>query len=199
MSFHKAFENPRVFQYTQLLNPFTVGVAKSFVRQYVEPRPDRRALDVGCGVGVYSKLFPENSYIGVDINPDYIAQATRDYGDKFKVMDAGAMSVADELYDAAFTVLTCHHLNDAEVMSMISGVVPALKEGGTFHVIDALLPVSRFAPVKNLIFRNDRGRHQRTMKQMSALLASVATIDFVDLRRSVFHDVSYFRLLPRRP
>lgn len=194
MSFHKVFEDPRVYQYTQLLNPFTVGVVRDFIRKYLKPELDRSVLDIGCGTGVYSTMFTGGGYLGVDINPDYIASATRAFGPKFQVMDAGAMAIGSARYDAAFTVSTCHHIDDDAVARMITSVLPVLKPGGAFHIIDALLPVSSFAPVRNLVFRNDRGRNQRTLEQMSSLVASAARIRKVDLRSSVFHDMCYFEL-----
>ena len=188
-------EHPRVFGLTQKLNPMTVRLYLRLVRDHVCVADGGSVLDVGCGVGVHRPLFSTVRYLGIDVNPAYIRAAKVAYGeDLFRVMDAGALQLADATFDAVFTVATCHHLDDCRVKSMVGHALRVLKPGGALHVIDPVLPVSTRAVVKRLIFRHDRGRFQRTVAQLTTLLSAQARVSCVDVRSGVLHDVFYARL-----
>ena len=190
-------EHPRVFGFTQTLNPMTVRLYRRMVRDHVLVPPRGSVLDVGCGVGVHRRLFSSARYLGIDVNPAYIDAAKAAYGDDlFQVMDAGALQFAEATFDAVFTVATCHHLDDPRVESLVGHTLRVLKPGGALHVIDPVWPVSSRAAVKRLIFRHDRGRFQRTVAQLTTLLAAHARIACVDVRSGVLHDVYYARLTP---
>src|SRR5688500_421072 len=48
----------------------------------------RRVLDVGCGPGTNAQFFADGGYLGVDVNPDYIADARRRFpGKRFEIAD----------------------------------------------------------------------------------------------------------------
>ena len=184
-------EHPRVFGYTQMLNPMTVGLSTRLVREHVQIERGGAVLDVGCGVGVYCSMFTAVRYLGIDINPAYIHAARVTHGDMFRVMDAGALEFPEATFDAVFTVATCHHLDEGRVSSMVKDALRVLKPGGALHVIDPVWPVSRRAVVKRLLFSQDRGRFQRTVAQLTTLLARQARVSRVDVRSGVLHDVYY--------
>jgi SAM-dependent methyltransferase len=53
----------------------------------------RRVLDVGCGPGTNAIYFSDVDYLGIDLNPQYILDAERRYGDaggrrRFMAVDA---------------------------------------------------------------------------------------------------------------
>lgn len=194
MNLYKLFENPRVYGYTQKLNPFTVSLYAALATDHVMLQPGQTILDIGSGLGVHRTLFPGAEYTGIDINPDYVAHARRTYGDGFGVMDAGRLEFPDASFDHAISIAVCHHLDDATLTEMVSEALRIVKPNGALHIVDPVLPVSSFAPVKRLIFENDRGRHQRTLETMARTLARVARIESLDLRRGLLHDVCYFRL-----
>jgi SAM-dependent methyltransferase len=187
-------EHPSVFGFTQTLNPMTVGLYRRLVRAHVRVEPGAAILDVGCGVGAHRPLFTSARYIGIDINPAYVEAARAAHGDMFRVMDAGALEFANATFDAVFTVATCHHLDDTSVLSMVSDALRVLKPGGALHVIDPVWPVSSRSVFKRVIFGHDRGRHQRTVAQLTALLARQARVSYIDLQSGVLHDVYYGRL-----
>ena len=188
-------EHPRVFGYTQMLNPMTVGLYRRLVREHVRLEPGGSVLDVGCGIGVYRPLFTNARYVGIDINSAYVEAARTTFGDMFHVMDAGALEFAESTFDAVFTVATCHHLDDGRVVSMVRAALRVLKPGGALHVIDPVWPVSRRAVIKRLLFHHDRGRFQRTVAQLTTLLSGQARVSRVDVQSGVLHDVYYARLI----
>jgi SAM-dependent methyltransferase len=195
MNLYGFFENPLVYEFSQRLNPFTVSLYAEMAVHQVRAECGDSILDIGSGLGMGRRLFPKLRYTGIDINPKYIAYANRVHGGGFQVMDAGCLEFVEATFDHAISIAVCHHLDDETLSAMIQEGLRVVKPTGALHIIDPVLPVSRLAPLKRLIFENDRGRHQRTVQEMATLLARTGRITSIDLRRGFLHDVCYFRLV----
>jgi SAM-dependent methyltransferase len=192
--YYRLLEHPVVFSLTQKLNPWTGGAYENFVCTKVKLTPAMRVLDVGCGLGAHKPMLEPGKYTGIDINSDYIAYALRRYGGGFLVMDANAIKFPAGSFEAAVSVATCHHLSDDVIRSMIVEVIRTLMPSGIFHIVDPVLPGNPNAKFKRRIFLSDRGRYQRTLSQMRALLSSCANVQDEDLYQGPLHDISYFGL-----
>jgi SAM-dependent methyltransferase len=187
-------EHPAVYGFTQKLNPMTVGLYRHLVVEHVRVRPGGAVLDIGCGVGAHVSLFPDARYVGIDVNPAYIDAARKAHGDRFRVMDAGALDFAEGSFDAVFTVATCHHLDDQRILAMVRSGLRVLTPGGSMHIVDPVWPVSGRAPIKRALFGHDRGRFQRSVAELTSLLARYGSVCRVDVRAGLLHDVCYVGL-----
>lgn len=197
MDVRRVFDHPWVFELSQRAIPFTVWVYEDLARRHVTFDAADRLLDIGCGVGWHRRLFHHVDYTGVDINPGYVARATRMYGRRFHVMDASRLGFRDAVFDGAICIATLHHLPDDLVRSMIRDALRVIKPAGALHIIDPVLPLDSGARLKRFVFENDRGRFQRTLPQLSQLVAEEGRVANQDLRRGVLHDVAYFRISRR--
>jgi SAM-dependent methyltransferase len=195
MNLYTLFENPLVYEFSQKLNPFTISIYTEMAVHQVRARSGDSILDIGCGLGMARRLFSNIRYTGIDINPKYIAYAHRIHGDAFRVMDARYLDFAEATFDHAISIAVCHHLDDETLSAMVQEGLRIVKPTGALHIIDPVLPVSRLAPLKRLVFENDRGQHQRTLQEMATLLARTGRITTMDLRRGFLHDVCYFQLV----
>jgi ubiquinone/menaquinone biosynthesis C-methylase UbiE len=195
MNLYKFFENPWVYKFIQELAHSTVSLYAEMAVSHVGAESNDTILDIGSGLGTNQRLFPKARYTGIDINPDYVAYANRMYGDGFRVMDAGRLDFPEASFDHAISIAVCHHLDDETLSAMVQKALRIVKPTGALHIIDPVLPPSRVAPFKQLIFKIDRGRHQRTLQQMEMLLAKTGRIVGMDFRRGSLHDVCYFRLV----
>jgi SAM-dependent methyltransferase len=194
MSLTALLEDPRLYRFSQKLNPMTVGLYRQLLQQHVASEPITSVLDIGCGVGAHRSLFPGTRYAGIDVNPAYVEMATRHYGEGFRVMGAGALDFDTGTFDAAFTTATCHHLDDETVASMVAEALRVVAPGGAFHIVEPVVPTSPRGAIKRVLFANDRGRHQRTLHALTSLVQKHGRIQSVDLRAGVLHDVCYVRL-----
>ena len=197
MTLDKLLEIPIIYKLNQFINPWTVGLYAELATTNISGAPGHSLLDIGSGLGAHRYLFPHADYVGIDINPDYVEYANKAHGGGFKTMDAGALTFAEGSVADAMAIAVCHHLDDQIFSSMVTEALRIVRPGGALHIIDPVLPVSRVAPVKRFVFMSDRGRHQRTVSQMAALISSLGRISNLDVRRSVLHDVCYFRVEKR--
>jgi ubiquinone/menaquinone biosynthesis C-methylase UbiE len=197
MDVRTVFDNPWVFELSQRLVPFTVRAYEELARRHSEFNEGDRVLDIGCGVGWHRRLFRAQDYTGIDINPAYVARATRMYGRRFHVMDASRLEFPDGMFDGAVCIATLHHLSDDLARAMITEALRVVKPGGALHIIDPVLPIDPRAWLKRLLFENDRGRFQRDVSEMTRLVDEGGLVVRQDLRRGWLHDVAYFRLARR--
>src|SRR6185437_14584872 len=81
----------------------------------------RRVLDVGCGPGTNVHHFRNVEYVGLDINPGYIADARARHGRDFRVADVTQLDPAT-LQPADMILLNSllNHLDDAEVHRLLA-------------------------------------------------------------------------------
>jgi SAM-dependent methyltransferase len=191
---HRVLEHPLAFTLNQMINPWTVGTYADFVRTKVGHDAGTRILDIGCGIGAHRALLVPCRYLGIDINPAYIEEARRRHGEEFAVMDAAELKFENASFDTAVSVATCHHLSDQTIRAMIGEVMRVLAKDGIFHIIDPVLPLDPSQRFKRWLFESDRGRFQRRLDQMKALLTSCARLVGEDLHRGPMHDVCYFAL-----
>ena len=127
-------------------------------------------LDVGCGPGTNTGHFGHADYVGVDINPRYIAYARRRYGREFLVADVTAGPDLGARFDCVLVNSFLHHVDDAEAHRVLRHLAPLLTTDGHLHALELVRPVGR--SVARLLARLDRGAHARPLGAWRALLAT---------------------------
>lgn len=127
----------------------------------------RKVLDVGCGPGTNAPHFRGLDYLGLDINPDYVALARSRYGMDFQVADVTEWRVRDDAYDFILVNSFFHHVDDADADRILSHLATLLTEDGHIHILDLVLPPGP-SPAR-LLARMDRGDHPRPLATWRAL------------------------------
>lgn len=113
--------------------------------------PDcRHALEIGCGIGTFSRLLAERSktVTAMDLSPKMIEiarslSASRTNID-FQVADVLKTDLPDEYFDAIVSIATLHHIPLDEVLPKLKS---ALKPGGKLLILD----LSRIGNVNDFI------------------------------------------------
>ena len=103
------------------------------------PASCKTALEIGCGLGAFSRLLAERSeqVLALDLSPQMIRVAkerSEQYPNiNFEVADAITREFRDEEFDCIVSIATLHHLPIETMMRKIKRI---LKVGGTFIVLD---------------------------------------------------------------
>lgn len=163
----RLLERPWVYRSIQA--PFAQAKLEPFFR-HVDRASLRSVLDVGCGPGTNAAHFAELEYVGVDINPDYIASATQRFGARFVVGDVMDSSVLPGArFDCVLLNSLLHHLDDNAVRQLLRRLASRIAPGGRVHVMDLVLPENP-SPAW-LIAKLDRGRYPRPLASWRQLFA----------------------------
>lgn len=127
-----------------------------------------RVLDVGCGPGTNAPHFAASHYLGIDLNPQYIADAERRYGAlgtrvRFRAQDAATfVATPGERFDFVLVNSFLHHVDEGTARSILANLARLLAPGGHVHILELVLPEASSIP--RLLARADRGKFPRPLE-----------------------------------
>jgi cyclopropane fatty-acyl-phospholipid synthase-like methyltransferase len=162
-----------------LYNAFQAAVGATALRRrlaqnHVRAKPGDKVIDIGCGSAPILQWLPEVEYLGLDINPDYIAVARRTYGRRGTFIVGNLQTVqADSRFKAADIVIAIgvlHHLDDEEAEQCIQFAHDVLNAEGRFICHEACWTPNQ-GTISKYIMSTDRGRNIRTEQQYCELAA----------------------------
>jgi SAM-dependent methyltransferase len=152
------------------------ALRRRIIQDHVRAKAGDKVIDIGCGPAPALQCLPDVQYVGLDINPNYIAFARRTHGSKgtFAVGDTRSLQGDSRFKDAdiVMAIGVLHHLDDEDAAQCIRFAYDALKTKGRFICHDACWIPSQGA-FSRYIMSNDRGRNIRTEQQYCQLAAKV--------------------------
>lgn len=126
-------------KYQEIFSLFQKLIAADRIKlllvQNTKLKPGYSVLDIGCGFGNLLEYLPKNiSYLGVDINQNYINHAKKRYGSKGKFICADVTKQGSKYrrFDAIFICSLLHHLSDTEAKKLLKSL-PQLQLEKIFH------------------------------------------------------------------
>jgi SAM-dependent methyltransferase len=164
------------------------GSRERYVREFIQPFPGCRILDIGCGPAAILAHLPDTlgRYTGFDMNSGYIEAARRRWGPRgefyCRKVEAAALP-AGEAYDIVLANGIVHHLDDAEAGQLFDIARFALRPGGRLVTYDNVYLEGQHWFARWLIGR-DRGRAVRTREAYEAIARS----RFEQVESAVLHD-----------
>ena len=179
-------EHPFFYELAQTLNGWYSGAQRRLVEEFVEPEPGQRILDVGCAAGHMLTYLPGTDYVGLDLNPAYIAKAKQRHPDKrFMVADAASPEVAQlGEFDRVLLFGLLHHLNDDEASKLFATARRLLAPGGRVISVDNCWYEGQSAFERYMV-RNDRGQFVRVSGGYEALARQSFSQVKVDIRHGM--------------
>jgi SAM-dependent methyltransferase len=136
--------------------------------------PDLRSLsvlDVGCGPGTNRGHLIARSYVGVDLNPQYIDWAHKRYDGTFIAGDAASALPDDLTFDVVLLNSLLHHLDDAAAHDVLVEAARRVGPRGRVHILDLIEPDD--LSVARLLARLDRGHFARSFANWRRLFDKV--------------------------
>jgi len=116
----------------------------TFVRETVQPRPGRRILDVGCGIGTAEvnlgrQRLTQVTLIGIDRVPERVREAltavgSHNVGATFAAADACALPFPDATFDSSFCVALLQHI--ADVALAVREIARVTRPGGRIVAVE---------------------------------------------------------------
>jgi trans-aconitate methyltransferase len=124
---------------TQRWNPGDYSRDAAFVYEsshdlvaWLDPKPDERILDLGCGTGVHAAEIARRGarVLGVDSSEEMIAAARRDHPSLDFVVGNGEALDYTNAFEAVFSNAALHWMTKADAVA--AGISRSLVRGGRF-------------------------------------------------------------------
>ena len=152
------------------------ALRRRVIQNHVRAKAGDKVVDIGCGPARILRWLPDVRYLGLDINPDYIASARRTHGNKgtFIVGDTKSLQGDPRFKDADIVMALglLHHLDDEEAAHCIRFAYDALKKRGRFVCLDGCW-IPNQGSFSKYVMSHDRGQNVRTEHQYRQLAAKV--------------------------
>jgi len=149
---------------------------RKIIRDHARARLGDKVIDIGCGPAQVLQNLPEVEYIGLDIDPGYIAFAKRIYGNKGVFIVGNTRSVeGDSRFqdaDIVIAITVLHHLDDQEAVHCIRFAYDALKSGGRLICLDPCW-IPNQGVFSKYMMSHDRGRDIRTEQQYRQIAGKI--------------------------
>ncbi|MEO5897266.1 MAG: class I SAM-dependent methyltransferase [Vicinamibacterales bacterium] len=158
-SLERMMEQPWVYRLWQA--PFA---ERKFlpVQRYIDSRPVRRVLDVGCGPGTNASRFQEAEYVGIDINEKYLELGRANHAGLFIQADLATADLSHlGTFDTILVNSFLHHLPDSSVDDVLRRITGLLEPDGCVHILELVRP-DRLS-VARLMAWLDRGQYARSL------------------------------------
>lgn len=166
---------------------------------------DRRSqvLDVGCGVGRWSRLLAARgaSVLGIDLSPTMIAQAQQRAAAegltgrcRFRVQDLSALDTGEQ-YDLVLGVTVLQHILDPHaVRAALAAMTAHLAPGGRMILLEAA-PTATVRRCDSSVFRaRHRQQYLAMFHECGLALRALTGVDPAPFRTLL---LPYLRVLPR--
>jgi len=122
-----------------------------------------KVLDVGCGPGTNTRHFPNQDYLGVDINQDYVAHAREKFGKSFVAADVTRWQCNEGPFDFILLNSFLHHIDDQGCRVILKNLQDLLDDEGSIHILDLVLPDK--TSLARSLARADRGGFARPLNR----------------------------------
>jgi ubiquinone/menaquinone biosynthesis C-methylase UbiE len=165
---------PALFSAFRFLLVGRQGRTHDLLRRHLDAQKDDRVLDVCCGIGEFARDVGA-TYVGIDLNPRFVAAAARAAGGPgkdFRVMDALRMDFPDKSFDRAMFINGLHHFSDEQARMVLAEIRRVTRS--RVVIIDA--DGTPRGVVRRALLAADRGEWMRTPDALGRLVGGVLPV-----------------------
>jgi len=149
-----------------------------------EPDDAFEFVELGCGTAEPAirvlQHFPHATGMCIDSEPEMLALAKRklaSYGGRAQIREADIISCDIPACNVVFSAKAIHHVSPADLPTLLSRIVRALRPGGCFILHDAMSVGPQWGAKTRQQSKRFRHRHVQT-----AITAGLATQEEIDMR-----------------
>ena len=194
MTLQRMMARPEISIILRKIVELNFHAQKALIKRYFLPLSMHdRVLDIGCGSGEFSSLFPSEQYVGIDIDKDNLAYARKRFLGEFLQADATHLPFPDASFSHVLIMGVVHHLNDVDAAAALRETARVVKPKG--HVLIMEDAVSA-RPLTRLLHRIDQGAFIRTHEEWKELIGTYLKIekDFTFYNSICFYSAFYITL-----
>tara|TARA_Y100000310_G_scaffold194628_1_gene194621 strand:+ start:952 stop:1539 length:588 start_codon:yes stop_codon:yes gene_type:complete len=188
----KMFDNPLVFDNIRRV---LLGGYRHMFKQVLRAanfKEGETVLDIGCGTGVFSKLF-KSGYTGVDAAQGFIEFARNKYPQhKFLVKTAQEIDFSDNSFDKIMLLNFIHFLKDEDAKELLKKCSVIAKDS---VCIMEPLPSNRFWT--KFFYSQNRGHNIKSLFQLKEEISESLEIVDVKVFRSGFYKLVIVKCVPK--
>ena len=189
--FYNLLNNPRVYDpFLRYLGDH--DIIQQVIRDELDLERKKRILDIGCGTGNVSRMFPKEHYTGIDSDKNYIDFARRKYDKDFICMSAVDLKFENDHFDVIFTKDLFHHLADDLFSKVLAEMKRVLKPTGRVLILEICYQENNVSFYKKILNRFDRGKYIREFNVLREMLLVYFKVDKQYLRKGIWADLAVF-------
>ncbi len=175
-------DNPRLFNLVQVAISGRQQRTRLAITGALHLRSGEALLDVCCGTGEFADVAG-GAYLGIDLNPRFIAYARRTRGAraghperKFVVADItkAVTEYRGPIFPKAMMINSMHHLSDEENSRVLEAVARLVSK--RFVVVD--MDPSPGFPISRFLADMDRGNYLRPLSEQRKLLERYFMVEY---------------------
>jgi SAM-dependent methyltransferase len=175
-------DNPHLFNLVQIAVSGRQRHTRQLIAGGLHLQSGEALLDVCCGTGEFADVAG-GAYLGIDLNPRFIAYARRTRGAgagyperKFIVADItrAITKYRGPVFPKAMMINSMHHLSDEENSCVLEAVARLV--GERFVVVD-MDPTPGF-PISRFLADMDRGKYLRPLSEQRMLLERYFVVEY---------------------
>lgn len=175
------FSDPRWYFYVARPRWATRVFIKRRLKPFLPTCDQCKVLDLGCGPGSNTFLFPRQSYLGIDIDYARIKFAQSRYPAHLGcVGTATGIPLAGDSVDGILACGLLHHLSDATAQRVLHECSRLLRKRGRLLLIEPALS-TRGSLLDYAMVKIDLGDYLRTVAALRCMLARQFQVQHLEL------------------
>jgi len=155
------------------------GTPEFIYKSFAAIEENEKILDLGCGPAKMRKFIIAKEFVGMDFNESHIQEAKKHHPrDTFLCDDIVRHKFDPTMkFDKILMIGVLHHLNDTEVVQVLSSCYNILKNDGKIFTVDPLFE-SEQNPIAKTLAKWDQGNFVRRKEQ------------YIDLAKPLYKNVT---------